>query len=173
MAGEDTNQSSSPTIAPLKSSQMVSSVKLLILKKGEYILWTMKIEQYLAHMDYTLWEVILSCNGVSTEDANQKFLKYLPSARSNISLIISNKPCIDNLDIDDMYNNLKVYEADTKGSSRLSSNSQNVDFVSAKSTSSTNELNAAYSVSTTTCHSSQAQRSSPYADELMFSFFAN
>nr|GEU88129.1 reverse transcriptase domain-containing protein [Tanacetum cinerariifolium] len=42
-----------------------------------------------------------------------------------------------------------------------------------KRTSSTNELNATYSVSTATCHSSQAQGSSSYADELMFSFFAN
>nr|GEV09853.1 hypothetical protein [Tanacetum cinerariifolium] len=46
-------------------------------------------------------------------------------------------------------------------------------FVSEESTNSTNELNAAYSVSTTTCHSSQAQSSSSYADELMFMFFAN
>nr|GEU80865.1 ribonuclease H-like domain-containing protein [Tanacetum cinerariifolium] len=33
-------------------------------KKGEYILWTMKMEQYLAHTDYALCEVIL--NGNST-----------------------------------------------------------------------------------------------------------
>nr|GFC84476.1 ribonuclease H-like domain-containing protein [Tanacetum cinerariifolium] len=36
-----------------------------------------------------------------------------------------NKPGIDNLDIDDLYNNLKVYEADIKGSFGSSSNSQN------------------------------------------------
>nr|GEV01442.1 hypothetical protein [Tanacetum cinerariifolium] len=42
---------------------MVSSVKLHILKNGEYILWTMKMEQYLAHTDYALWEVILNGNG--------------------------------------------------------------------------------------------------------------
>nr|GEU69179.1 hypothetical protein [Tanacetum cinerariifolium] len=90
----------------------------------------------------TLW----AC-GVSTEDANQNFLRSLPSAWSNISLITRNKPDIDNLDIDDLYNNLKVYEANIKGSFGSSSNSHNVAFVSAKSTSSTNELNAAYSVS--------------------------
>nr|GEX52414.1 hypothetical protein [Tanacetum cinerariifolium] len=45
--------------------------------------------------------------GVSTKDANQKFLRSLPSAWSNISLITRNKPGIDNLDIDDLYNNLK------------------------------------------------------------------
>nr|GEX75731.1 hypothetical protein [Tanacetum cinerariifolium] len=42
-----------------------------------------------------------------------------------------------------------------------------------KSTNSTNELNVAYSVSTATSHSSQAQGSLSYTDELMFSFFAN
>nr|GEV09224.1 hypothetical protein [Tanacetum cinerariifolium] len=182
---------------------MVSSVKLPILKKGGYILWTMKIEQYLAHTDYALWEVILNGNSavqmtkdeagnevegldkgydrfqrllslleihgarVSTEDTNQAFLRSIPSAKSNISLIMRNKPDIDNLDIYDLYNNLKVYEADIKGSYGSSSNSQNVAFISAESTSSTNELNAAYSVSTATGHSSQAQGSSSYADELM------
>nr|GEX94481.1 ribonuclease H-like domain-containing protein [Tanacetum cinerariifolium] len=74
----------------------------------------------------TLWAAIKTrFSGVSTEDANQKFLRSLPSAWSNISLIMRNKPGIDNLDIDDLYNNLKVYEADIKGSSGSSSNSQN------------------------------------------------
>nr|GFD17516.1 ribonuclease H-like domain-containing protein [Tanacetum cinerariifolium] len=41
---------------------MVSSVKLPILKKGEYILWTMKMEQYQAYTNYALWEVILNGN---------------------------------------------------------------------------------------------------------------
>nr|GEW66290.1 hypothetical protein [Tanacetum cinerariifolium] len=70
---------------------------------------------------------------------------------------VRNKPGVDNLDIDDLYNNLKVYEADIKGSFGSSSNSQNVAFVFAESTSSTNELNDAYSVPTATDHSSQAQ----------------
>ncbi|GJW38392.1 hypothetical protein Tco_0064237 [Tanacetum coccineum] len=41
--------------------------------------------------------------------------------------------------MDDLYNNLKVYEAEIKGQSNLSSNSQNVAFVSLENTSSTNE----------------------------------
>nr|GEZ01432.1 hypothetical protein [Tanacetum cinerariifolium] len=90
--------------------------------------------------------------GVSTEDANPNFLRSLPSAWSNISLIMRNKPDIDNLNINDLYNNLKVYEADIKGSAGSFLNSQNVAFVFAECTSSTNELNAAYSVSTTTGH---------------------
>nr|GEV53716.1 hypothetical protein [Tanacetum cinerariifolium] len=103
----------------------------------------------------TLWAAI---GGVSTEDANKKFQRSLPSAWSNISLIMRNKPNINNLDIDDLFNNLKVYEANIKGSFGSSSNLQNVAFVSTEGTSSTNELNTAYSVSTATGHSSQKTR---------------
>nr|GEX18549.1 hypothetical protein [Tanacetum cinerariifolium] len=59
------------------------------------------------------------------------------------------------MDIVDLCNNLEVYEADIKGSFGSSLNLQNVAFVSVESTNSTNELNAAYSVSTATGHLSQ------------------
>ncbi|GKB06289.1 hypothetical protein Tco_0834522 [Tanacetum coccineum] len=52
------------------------------------------------------------------------------------ALIMRNKAGIDDLDIDDLYNNLKMFEADIKGSSGSSSNSQNVAFLSAEDTSS-------------------------------------
>ncbi|GJS03893.1 putative ribonuclease H-like domain-containing protein [Tanacetum coccineum] len=85
-----------------------------------------------------------------------------------------NKDGINDLDIDDLYNNLKVFEADIKGSSGSSSNSQNVAFFSAKDTSSSNEVNTANGVSTALGHNSQGQASSSsYTDDLMFSFFAN
>nr|GEV16075.1 hypothetical protein [Tanacetum cinerariifolium] len=83
-----------------------------------------------------------------------------------ISLIMRNKPGIDNLDVDDLYNQINVYEADIKGSFISSSNSQNVVFISAESTSSTNELNVAYSVSSATGHSSQVQESTSSTNEL-------
>ncbi|GJZ65014.1 hypothetical protein Tco_0621710 [Tanacetum coccineum] len=65
-----------------------------------------------------------------------------------------------------------VYEAEIKGQSSSSSNSQNVAFVSSENTSSTNEeVNVPHEVSTA---SSQGQASSlTYADDIMFSFFAN
>ncbi|GJS11296.1 hypothetical protein Tco_0368092 [Tanacetum coccineum] len=83
---------------------------------------------------------------ISQEDANLKLLRSLPSAWNNITEI--------------------------KGQSSSSSNSQNVAFVSSENTSSTNEaVNTAHEVSTA---SSQGQASSStYADDVMFSFFAN
>ncbi|GKE69177.1 retrovirus-related pol polyprotein from transposon TNT 1-94, partial [Tanacetum coccineum] len=112
---------------------------------------------------------------ISQEDANLKLLRSLPSAWNNIALIMRNKSDLDTLSMmsmDDLYNNLKVYEAEIKGQSSSSSNSQNVAFVSSENTSSTNEaVNTAHDVSTA---SSQGQASlSTYADDVMFSFFAN
>ncbi|GJU38440.1 reverse transcriptase domain-containing protein [Tanacetum coccineum] len=76
--------------------------------------------------------------GVSTEDANQKFLRSLPSAWSQVSLIMRTKPGVDSLSFDDLYNNLRVFENDVKGSTASSSSTQNVAFVS-ENTSSTND----------------------------------
>ncbi|GKB31148.1 ribonuclease H-like domain-containing protein [Tanacetum coccineum] len=49
-----------------------------------------------------------------------------------------NKPEIDTLSLDDLYNNLKIYELEVKGTSSSSINTQNIAFVSSNSTSSTN-----------------------------------
>nr|GEW32074.1 ribonuclease H-like domain-containing protein [Tanacetum cinerariifolium] len=59
----------------------------------------------------------LELNGevISQEDANVKLLRSLPPAWNNITLIMRNKPDIETLSMDDLYNNLKVYEAEIKG----------------------------------------------------------
>ncbi|GJS23376.1 putative ribonuclease H-like domain-containing protein [Tanacetum coccineum] len=81
---------------------------------------------------------------ISQEDANLKLMRSLPSAWNNIALIMRNNSDLHTLSLDDLYNNLKV----------------------------TNEaVNTAHEVSTA---SSQGQASSStYADDVMFSFFAN
>ncbi|GJU81321.1 ribonuclease H-like domain-containing protein [Tanacetum coccineum] len=117
---------------------------------------------------------LLEVHGASipNEDANPKFLRALPSSWNNVALIMRNKDGIDDLDIDDLYNNLKVFEADIKGSSRSSSNSQNVAFLSTEDTSSNKEVNTANGVSTTSSHNSQLQASSSsYIDDLMVKRF--
>ncbi|GJU81729.1 hypothetical protein Tco_1284094 [Tanacetum coccineum] len=54
----------------------------------------------------------------------------LPSAWSQVSLIMRTKPGVDTLSFDDLYNNLRVFESDIKGSTASSSSSsQNVAFV--------------------------------------------
>ncbi|GKE78848.1 hypothetical protein Tco_1544968, partial [Tanacetum coccineum] len=66
-----------PQMTPVESPHVVSSIKLPILKKGEYTLWSMRMEQYLTNTDYALWQVIMNGdepvqttkdeNGVETE----------------------------------------------------------------------------------------------------------
>ncbi|GKB36541.1 retrovirus-related pol polyprotein from transposon TNT 1-94 [Tanacetum coccineum] len=51
---------------------------------------------------------------ISKEDINQKFLRSLPPLWNQIALIMRNKPDIDKIDIDNLYNNLRVYEDEMK-----------------------------------------------------------
>nr|GEU57801.1 integrase, catalytic region, zinc finger, CCHC-type, peptidase aspartic, catalytic [Tanacetum cinerariifolium] len=52
--------------------------------------------------------------GESHEDANQKFLRSLPSSWSQVALIIRTKPGLDTFRFDDLYNNQRVFEHDVK-----------------------------------------------------------
>nr|GEU54334.1 hypothetical protein [Tanacetum cinerariifolium] len=76
---------------------------------------------------------------ISQKDANLNLLRSLPSAWNNIALIMRNKSDLDTLSMDDLYNNLKVYESEIKSQSNSSLNSQNIAFVSSDNSSSTNE----------------------------------
>ncbi|GJT66282.1 ribonuclease H-like domain-containing protein [Tanacetum coccineum] len=88
---------------------------------------------------------------ITQEDMNLKLLRSLPSEWKTHALIWRNKEEIETISLDDLYNNLKIYEPEISGSSSTSQNPQNVAFVSSNSTnsnSSTNEAdNTAYGVS--------------------------
>ncbi|GJY90365.1 putative ribonuclease H-like domain-containing protein [Tanacetum coccineum] len=49
---------------------------------------------------------------ISQEDMNLKFLRSLPSEWKTHTLIWRNKPDLDTLSMDDLYNNLKIYETE-------------------------------------------------------------
>ncbi|GJX83595.1 hypothetical protein Tco_0333076 [Tanacetum coccineum] len=87
---------------------------------------------------------------ISQEDTNLKLFRSLPSEWKTHALIWRNKEEIETINLDDLYNNLKIYEPEITGSSSTSQNPQNVAFVSSNSTnnnSSTNEAdNTAYGV---------------------------
>nr|GFD15909.1 hypothetical protein [Tanacetum cinerariifolium] len=80
---------------------------------------------------------------------------------------------LDTLSCDDLYNNLKVFERDVKGTIASSSNTQNVAFKSVNNTSSTNDVSTAYSVSSPSVSKSQKEGSSSYTDEVIQSLFLN
>nr|GEZ35722.1 hypothetical protein [Tanacetum cinerariifolium] len=79
---------------------------------------------------------------VSHEDANQKCLRSLPSSWSQVALIMRTKPVLDTLSFEDLYNNLRLFKRDVKGTTTSSSsNTKNVAFMSVDNTSSTNDIN--------------------------------
>ncbi|GJY48607.1 hypothetical protein Tco_0438563 [Tanacetum coccineum] len=57
---------------------------------------------------------------ISQEDVNQKFLRSLSLEWNTHTIMWRNKPEIDTLRLDDLYNNLKIYEPEVKGTSSSS-----------------------------------------------------
>ncbi|GJR53341.1 ribonuclease H-like domain-containing protein [Tanacetum coccineum] len=114
---------------------------------------------------------------VPTEDANHKFLRSLPPAWSNLVMTMETKPDVDTLYIDDLYNNLSVFEQELISTSKSSASSQNVAFVS-HNKSSNNKVKSGhtgvYSTYTPTSSNNIQEREVPagFADEVIYSFFA-
>ncbi|GJT28229.1 ribonuclease H-like domain-containing protein [Tanacetum coccineum] len=61
---------------------------------------------------------------INQEDMNLKLLRSLPSKWKTHALIWRNKVEIETISLDDLYNNLKIYEQEITGSSSTSQNSQ-------------------------------------------------
>ncbi|GKB94404.1 reverse transcriptase domain-containing protein [Tanacetum coccineum] len=189
MAGSEDDILPPPSQTPTQQTpHTVSTIKLHILKKGEYDIWAMKMEHYLSHIDYPIWEVIQRGNGpvtVSTDtnedqlakfhkmtdakemweaiksrfggnDESKKMQKYilkqqfegfsvsnfegLHKGYDTFQSLLSQLEIhgVDSLSFDDLYNNLRVFKSDVKGSTASSFSTQNVAFVS-ENTSSTND----------------------------------
>ncbi|GJR01126.1 hypothetical protein Tco_0524110 [Tanacetum coccineum] len=88
---------------------------------------------------------------ITQEDLNSKFLRSLPPEWNTHVVVWMNKAEIETMSIDDLYNNFKIVEQSVKKSVGASSGAQNLAFMTAPSTSSTNDVNTAkpaYEVST-------------------------
>ncbi|GJY48564.1 putative ribonuclease H-like domain-containing protein [Tanacetum coccineum] len=84
------------------------------------------------------------------------------------------KPGVDSLSIDDLYNHLRVFEFDIKGSIGSSSSAQKSGFVRLKALAVLMMLVLLYRVSTSSDTTHKWENSSiKNTDELMYSFFAN
>ncbi|GJS26895.1 putative ribonuclease H-like domain-containing protein [Tanacetum coccineum] len=161
----------------LETAQTNTTAKLPLLKQGEYDMWKLRIEQYFQVQDYALWDVIENGNSFkpaaqTTTNAEGTSTTLIPGLvttdektqkKNDVKARIwRNKPDLDTMSFDDLYNNFKIVKQEVKGtaSSSSSSSSQNLNFVS--STSSTNEVNTAYGVSTANL-----------SDDTVYAFLAN
>nr|GEV96640.1 hypothetical protein [Tanacetum cinerariifolium] len=70
---------------------------------------------------------------LSQEDINLKFLRSLPSEWKTHTLIWRNKADLEEQNLDDLFNSLKIYETEVKQSSSSGTATQNLAFVSSTS----------------------------------------
>nr|GEW81616.1 hypothetical protein [Tanacetum cinerariifolium] len=80
---------------------------------------------------------------ITQEDLKLKFLRSLPPEWNTHVVVWMNKADIETMSIDDLYNNFKIVEQDVKKSVGASTGAQNMAFMTALSTSSTNNVNIA------------------------------
>nr|GFD18448.1 hypothetical protein [Tanacetum cinerariifolium] len=107
---------------------------------------------------------------------NLKLLRSLPSEWKTHTLIWRNKPDLKTLSMDDLYNNLKIYEGEVMGSLSTTQKTQNIDFVSSNNTNSTNKaVNAAHGVSAASSktNASNLPNVDSLSDAVIYSFFAS
>ncbi|GJU03303.1 putative ribonuclease H-like domain-containing protein [Tanacetum coccineum] len=115
---------------------------------------------------------------LSQEDINQKLLRSLSPEWNTHAIMWRNKADLDTMRMDDLYNNLKVYESDVKGMSSSSSSTQNMAFMSSSNnnTSSTNEaVNTAHRVSTasTQVNATDSTNIDNLSDAVICAFFTS
>ncbi|GKA64764.1 hypothetical protein Tco_0764471 [Tanacetum coccineum] len=115
---------------------------------------------------------------LSQEDVNQKLLRNLSPKWNTHAVVWRNKAELDTMSMDDLNNNLKVYEPEVKGVSSSSSSTKNMAFVSSSNnnTSSSNEVvNAAHGVTTasTQLNTAYSTNIENLNDVVICSFFAS
>ncbi|GKB66763.1 putative ribonuclease H-like domain-containing protein [Tanacetum coccineum] len=115
---------------------------------------------------------------LSQEDVNRKLLRSLSHEWNTHAVVWRKKAELETMSMDDLYNNLKVYEIEVKGMCSSSLNTQNMAFVSSSNnnTSSSNEaVNAAYGVTTasTQVNTTYSTNIDNLSDAVICSFFAS
>nr|GEZ60868.1 hypothetical protein [Tanacetum cinerariifolium] len=113
---------------------------------------------------------------LSQEDVNLKFLRSLPSEWKTHTLIWRNKADLEEHNLDDLFNSLKIYKAEVRYSSSIGNLTQNLAFVSSSNTDSTNDsVSATTSVSAiyAKLHVSSHPNIDSLSNAVIFSFFAS
>nr|GEV43447.1 hypothetical protein [Tanacetum cinerariifolium] len=110
------------------------------------------------------------------EDINLKFLRSLPIEWRTHTLIWRNKTDLEDQSLDDLFNSLKIYEAEVKSSSSTSPTTQNINFVSSQNTDNTNESVSdvtSVSAASTKVPVSTLPNVDNLSDAVIYSFFAS
>ncbi|GJS53004.1 hypothetical protein Tco_0626366 [Tanacetum coccineum] len=156
----------------------ITAMKIPIIKKGEYDIWSMRMRQYICHTDHNLWDIIV--DGDLQEEAAPAGEQYGPPAPKTAKQLTAKRnqervKSILLLAIPDEYllNQLEVHAApvskedinqkfpkklhprwshedEMKSPSSSTSNSQNLAFLSSENTSSADEVVCSFFAQQTT-----------------------
>ncbi|GKD68407.1 ribonuclease H-like domain-containing protein [Tanacetum coccineum] len=110
------------------------------------------------------------------EDINQKFLRSLSQEWTMHTIVWRNKLEIETLSLDDLFNNLKAYELEVKGTSNSTINIHNVAFLSSSNTNSaTRAVNTTQGINTASTQGAADSSTTVenLSDAVIYSFFAS
>ncbi|GJZ22207.1 ribonuclease H-like domain-containing protein [Tanacetum coccineum] len=113
---------------------------------------------------------------IPQEYINQKFLRSFSQEWIMHTIVWRNKPEIETLSLDDLFNNLKAYESEVKRTSSSNTNSHNVAFLSSSSTNSaTRVVNTTQGVNTASTQGAADSSTTVenLSDAMIYSFFAS
>nr|GEY50415.1 hypothetical protein [Tanacetum cinerariifolium] len=108
---------------------------------------TESLDQIHDRMQKLISQLEILGESLSQEDINLKFLRSLPAEWRTYTLIWRNKTDLEEQSLDDLFNSLKIYEAEVKSSSTASTSTQNIAFVSSNTGITNESVSAAISVS--------------------------
>ncbi|GJX16282.1 hypothetical protein Tco_0217114 [Tanacetum coccineum] len=126
--------------------------------------------------DYALWEVIKNGNTAPKTTVVEGVEKVIPPTTAEEKAQKRLEPELETMSMDDLYNNLKVYEPEVKGTSSPNTSTQNMAFVSPNNSEAQNEaVNTAHEVSAV---STQANASNPtnvdnLSNDVICAFFSS
>nr|GFA17478.1 hypothetical protein [Tanacetum cinerariifolium] len=113
---------------------------------------------------------------IPQKEINKKFLRSLSQEWTMHTIVWRNKPEIETLSLDDLFNNLKAYESEVMRTSSSTTNSHNVAFLSFSSTNSTtNVVKTIHGVNTTSTQGAADSSTivENLSDAVIYSFFSN
>ncbi|GJR25922.1 putative ribonuclease H-like domain-containing protein [Tanacetum coccineum] len=134
------------------------------------------IEQTYERLQKLISQLEMHGEVIPQEDINQKFLRSLSQEWTMHTIMWRNKPEIETLSLDDLFNNLKAYESEVKGTSSSTTNSHNVAFLSSSSTNSaTRAVNTTQGVNTASTQGAADSSTTVenLSDAVIYSFFAS
>ncbi|GJR26152.1 hypothetical protein Tco_1102384 [Tanacetum coccineum] len=134
------------------------------------------IEQTYERLQKLISQLEIHGEVIPQEDINQKFLRSLSQEWTMHTIVWRNKLEIETLNLDDLFNNLKAYESEVKGTSSSTTNSHNVVFLCSSSTNiATRAVNTAQGVNTASTHGAADSSTivENLSDAVIYSFFAS